>query len=655
LNIPDAPRENALSQLSSALVQFNPALSSAVVQHSESIKVKDAAQAQADWNKVHKDYAEAVESGVIPAGASRAYVEAYKSTELNTKQLMFGNSLHKAYDESGLKDSDDPATMKQFIEKQTQEFRKAALMRDNTDRYTPLEIANSKFDEGLQGHINSLTAQHIQYRADERTKLGKETAQTNAGLHIDKLYDPTDPTSHIASANAIMETFFHPMRGVAANGVTKSEANKLMVDTIATKMVESGDEGMAQIAKYIGTSQGNNLGGTVYAKNKFKEAADAIMTNKIRNSNWNWQERERRTLEEGGLGPEAQAQVKMEEEKRRTELWARADRAAGHAERMANRTEVNADTSLKTDSHVSVILTGLEAKDMTNPRVKVSFDWLKFNAPDKWMIMSNYVNTFKKEKAAYQDNPSSELASARLRYEMSRNPLGFDASRIMASANNGTINPNKVQPLMDDWDKARTHQDNPFLQNPGFTKLIEDLRRVAVKDMSDQYGPGAINAMKVEQQMRTNAYEWIEANPKGTYLDFIKEMKTQAEPLAQDFSPEFAKDEARKLTPKPVPQKDTRSFTEKVLPNAMGGKPKPAPVTPAQTGPPPMKPSEAFNAMKPEAFNAIKKMMQDPQTDDMELEAAIYNSGLWAFMKSNGRTPAEFKQLKDDLVKLRKK
>ncbi len=87
----------------------------------------------------------------------------------------------------------------------------------------------------------------------------------------------------------------------------------------------------------------------------------------------------------------------------------------------------------------------------------------------------------------------------------------------------------------------------------------------------------------------------------------------------------------------------------------MGGKDKPQPKTAAPTGPVPLKPSEAFGAMKPEGQELVKKMMLDPATDDMELEAAIYNSGLWAFMKSNGRTSAEFKSLKDELIKLRKK
>lgn len=657
-HIPDAPKENAFTQLADAMGVLNPALTKFAAVKAEEARAEDIAAAQKKFHDLRIEYADAVKQGLIPAGASRAYMEAYKATELDTKTQRFGLELHQAYDESGLKNLDDPGKMDEFIRDFTKKYRGGALMREGADMYTPREIADSKFDEKLNGYTQSLLAQHIQYRADERTKIGKEAAQTNAGLKIDSMFDPHDDTTHATTANAIMETFFDPKTGIASNGITNTEANKLMVDVIASKMVQYGDANFSKVADHITTFQNNKLGSTQYARNKFKEAEDSIIAHKIRDSNWNWQERERRTLEDGGLGPEAQAQLKIDEKKRQQELWAHQDKMNSHAERMANRSEVNADIDIKANSRVTAILTGLQAHDMTNPRVKEAFDWLRYNAPDKWMTMNNYVSSHKKEQSAFHDTPASDLVSARFRYEMSRNPLGFDPSQIMAAANNGTINPKSVGPLMDDWDKARTHMDNPLLQNPGFTKLIEDLRKVAVKDANDQYGPGAINAMRVEQQMRQNAYDWIEKNPKGSYLDFIKEMRAQAEPLAMDFSPEFAKDEANKLAkkqnPKPVPQKDTRSAYEKLAPNALGGKDKPEPVTPEAQGPPPMKPSEAFNVMKPEAQAQLRKLMQDPNADEMDIEATIYNSGLYAYMKSNGRSAAEFKALKDQLLGARK-
>jgi len=654
LNIPDAPQENSLSQLGAALSRFNPTLQNLAVQQVQLSNEENAATAsvhQAKWAAVNMEYADAVKAGLIPAGASPAYHSAYKSKELDSKQLRFAPKLHANYEASGLKDSDDPQAMQTFLAKEVGDYRAASLMKDGSDRYTPLEIANSKFDENLQGHVNSLMAQHIQYRTQERTRVGKEIAGQNVGLYIEKFYDASDPNSHIAAAKAIIESVYGPT-GIGTHGITKQETNNLVVDAIATKMVEMGDENVGLLAKYIGTSQGNNLAGGTYAKNKFKEASDAIMTNKIRQANWNWTERERHANEGEGVTPESEAA-------RKAKLWKEHDAAQQRQLQDLHNKDTSDHTKAQSSAAVSYILKGLDLRDMVNPYVKKSFDWLRDNDTSAWMTMTSYVNSYKKEKTAFHDSPASELAAAKLRYEMSRDPLGFDASRIMASANSGTINPSKVQTLMDDWDKARVHQDNPFMQNPGFTKLVEDLRKVAVKDMADQYGPGAINAMKVEQQMRTNAYDWIAKNPQGSYLDFIKEMRAQAEPLAQDFSPQFAEDEKvnqqKKVNPKPVPQKDTRSTMEKVLPNAMGGKPKPQPVTPAPTGPIPLKPSEAFTAMNPEAYQLVKKMMLDPETDDMELEAAIYNSGLWAFMKSNGRTPAEFKALKDDLIKLRKK
>jgi len=237
--------------------------------------------------------------------------------------------------------------------------------------------------------------------------------------------------------------------------------------------------------------------------------------------------------------------------------------------------------------------------------------------------------------------------------------MAFKPYEILNAANNGTLNPNKALALIDDWDKAKTHMDNPFLQNPGFTSLVNDIQKVVGKDEIDRGGEAAKNAMIVDHQMRRNAYNWIEQNPQGKYSDFIKSMQEQAEPLALAYSPDAKKDAAKKLTkdttPQTIPQKDTRSTMEKVLPNAMGGKSKPEPTLAAPNAPPIMKPSEAFSALKPDQQALIKKALADPNADDMDVTAVIHNSGLWAYLRSNGRTVAEFEQIKDQILKSRKK
>jgi hypothetical protein len=493
--------------------------------------------------------------------------------------------------------------------------------------------------------------QHTQYRTNERTSAGKEVQGQNVGLYIKQHYDSTDPNSQVSAANAIIESVFGPT-GAGRHGLTFRESNHLIVDALAVAMVEQGDEAIGNIARHIPTGGGNNLLTLPYAKNKFKEAADSIMTDKIRKSNWNYTERERAADEAMGITPEAKAA-------RNAQAWKDHDQAQQRQLAEYRQKDTIDHSKAQTNSAVSYILKGLDLKNMDSPYVKKSFDWLRENNGDAWMSMTNYVNSHKKEKSAFHDTPQSDYAAVKFRYDMSKNPMAFKPYEILNAANNGTLNPNKALALIDDWDKAKTHMDNPFLQNPGFTSLVNDIQKVVGKDEIDRGGEAAKNAMIVDHQMRRNAYNWIEQNPQGKYSDFIKSMQEQAEPLALAYSPELKKDEARKLTKSTTPQtvtpKDSRSTMEKVLPNAMGGKSKPAPVTNEPAGPAPLKLAEAAAAMKPESRALIQKMLQDPTTDENDLKAAIYNSGLWAFMKSNGRTPAEFKQLKDDLVKLRKK
>jgi len=654
LVIPEAQTENSLSQLGTALARFNPTLQNLAVTAVAARDTQDAAAgvvAQAKFDAVQMEYADAVRTGQIPAGASPAYHSAFRAKELDSKQLRFTPILHQQYEESGLKNSDDPKAIRAFLAKAEADYRAAALMKDGNDAYTPLEIVNSKFDENIRGQINSLMQQHVQYRTDERTKLGKEIAGQNIGLYIEQNYDATDPNSHVATANAIIESVFGPT-GVGRHGVTLREANHIIVDALASKMVELGDESIGNIAKHITTGPGSNVAMLPYAKNKFKEAADAIMTDKIRKSNWNWTERERNANLAAGISPEAEAG-------RKAEAW-KAHDAAQQRQIQENQNKDTVDhNKAQSNSAVSYILKGLELKDMSSPHVKKSFDWLRDNDTQSWMTMTNYANSYKKEKTAFHNTAATDFAAVKLRYDMSKNPMAFNSAEILNMANNQTIAPEKALALLDDWDKAKTHMDNPFLQNPGFTSLVNDIQKVVGKDEIDRGGEAAKNAMIVDHQMRRNAYNWIDNNPKGNYGDFIKAMQEQAEPLALAYSPEAKRDAERKQTKASTPQtttpKDTRSTMEKVLPNALGGKSKPESVLSVPTGPVPLKLSEAFTYMQTDSQAIVKKMMLDPATDEMDLKAALYNSGLWSTMKSNGRTSTEFQTLVDELIKRRKR
>ena len=655
LQIPEAQTENSLSHLGAALSRFNPVLRDLAVQQVEFSNEDNAAagvQAQAKFAAVNKEWADAVKAGELPAGASPAYHSAFKAKELDNKNLMYTPVLHQHYEESGLKNSDDPNAIRTFLSKEEADYRTAALLKDGSDVYTPLEISRSKFDENIRGQTSALMQQHVQYRTNARTEQGKAIQGQNVGLYVRQGYDTYDTQSHIAVAHAITQSVFGPT-GVGTHGLTFKESNNLIVDALATAMVEYGDEDIGvHIAQHIQTGGGNNLASTQYAKTKFKEASDAIMTDKIRKSNWNWTERDRAAKDAFGIGPEAEAA-------HNAQAWKEHDDAQQRLLKDYHDKGTVDHNKAQSNSASSYILKGLQLKNMDSPYVKKSFDWLRDNDHQAWMTMTSYVNSYKKEKTAFHDTTASDFAAGKLRYDMSKNPMAFDSYQVIAAANNGTINPNKIQPLLDDWDKAKVHMENPFLQNPEFTRLVNDIQKVVGKDEIDRGGEAAKNAMIVDHQMRTNAYNWLEQNPKGKYSEFIKAMQEQAEPLALAYSPELKKDEAKKLskstTAQTVTPKDTRSAFEKLAPTSLGGKDKPATVTEAPKGPVPLKLSEAAAAMKPESKALIQRLMQDPASDEQDIRAAIYNSGLYAWMKSNGRSPSEFLKLMDELISKRQK
>lgn len=645
---------SSLTQLGSALTALNPTLAQAGIAVVKEQRVEDTNAGKAKAAELRQEYADAVKAGHIPAGASQAYIDAYKATELDNRRLRYEIDLQKFYDENNLRNEDNTDVVAGKINEFSTQWRTGILQDENGEsKYSIRDLANSQFDDKLNGAAHSVLARHNQWRITEREREGKEAAMTNAGLVIDKFHKD-EP---LRMADEIVNAFYDPITGIAKNGLTHTEANRLMTEVIAAKAVEMGDESILDVAKNIFTNSksGARLSGRKETIEEFKKASDAIMSATIRNSNWNWTKRERAADEAAGVTPEAKAQ-------RTAQAWEEHD-AAQQRQLQEWRTKDTFDhIKAQSSSSVSYILKGLDLKDMNSPHVKKSFDWLRDNDPNTWMTMTNYVQSYKKERTAFHDTSTSEMKAAQLRYDMTRDPLHFNPANVMAAANQGLINPNKVQPLLDDWDKAKTHVDNPFLQNEGFKDLISGVRRAAAKDMNDQYGPGAILAMKAEKQMRENAYDWISRNkdnPKASYREFIKEMADQAENVTLDFSPHFAKKEARKedakQNPKPEPAPDTRSTYEKYAPNVLGGKSAPEPVKPEPKGPPPMTRGAALSAMKPEVSASFMSAMRDPNVDDVELEAMIHNSGLWSFMKANGRSPAEFKAIKDELMGSRKR
>lgn len=645
---------NMLSQLGAALTHLNPALAQAGIAITKEHRAQDSEAGAAKAGELRQEYAEAVKAGKIPAGNSQAYIDAYKATELDNQRMRYEVDLQKFYDENNFRNEDNTDLVANKLNEFSTKWRNGVLQsEDGQPKYSVRDIANAKFDDKLNGAAHSVLARHNQWRITEREREGKEAAMTNAGLVIDKFHK-TEP---LRMADEIVNAFYDPITGVAKNGLTHTEANHLMTDVIATKAVEMGDETILDVAKHIFTNSksGARLAGRTDTIAKFKQASDAIMASTIRNTNWNWTQRERAADEAAGVTPEMKSA-------KTAQAWQEHD--AAQVRQLQDWRNKDTFDHIKAQSALSssTILKGLDLKDMNNPSVKKSFDWLRDNDYQTWMTMTTYVNSYKKEKSAFHDTTASEMRAAQLRFDMSRDPLHFNPANVMAAANEGTINPNKVQPLLDDWDKAKTHVDNPFLQNEGFKDLISGVRRAAAKDMNDQYGPGAVLAMKAEKQLRENAYDWIsrnQGNPKASYRDFIKEMADQAENVTLDFSPHFAKKEARKeearQNPKPEPAPDTRSTYEKYVPNFVGGKSAPEPVKPEPKGPPPLTRGQALGAMKPEVSASFMSALRDPNVDDVELEAMIHNSGLWSFMKANGRSAAEFKAIKDELMGSRKR
>lgn len=650
---PAAPYQTSMfTQLGNALKDLNPALSNVGVEYA---KVRDAeAEAKAIRLKTENPemlLAQAVSRGNLPAGASPAFIRAFNMTDLKTKAQQFNGALYKAYDESGLAGVDDPAAFDNFATKFRADYWKNATQNEKGIQvYTDLEIEKSQFGQMIDNHVGALRGQHVQHRVAERTQQGLEAASNLAGTHLDEMFLIPQRDRNLKEwARKMTDSFDHPVTGITTAGISYTARNQALVDQVANKIAETGDMTLAEILDHIPTSQGNFLAGTKYAREKMKHVTDAVVAEKYREETQAWQHRERTSLEAVGLGPEAQARIKAQDEKRKLEIQKRQDRDYEHSYFMAQKAERAAFIDQTADAKTSYILKGLELGDLgergkwTAKYVK-HFDWMRDHAPKEWEALNTYIQNYRKEKGAYVPTPESIKLEAVLRSEMSLHPESFRPTRILRHINEGTISPDGGKALWDDWDRIKVHVDHPFMQNEEFQQTLKRAGRAAQQDAGDEYGGGAVRAEQATAQMRRLAYAWLENNPEGSFKDFNDAMSRNVDVILQDYATEYAKDREREKTRKEtvtVTPPDTRGPLEKLYKSA------PEPVK-QSTALPEINMETALQKLhqtRPQEVEELVQMMKDPNVNPDVLDAEFTNL-LYPYFKGNGRDAVDFSKFK---------
>jgi hypothetical protein len=562
----------------------------------------------------------AITRGLIPPGASPLLVKGYQRADLRNIATDYQAALQQAYlNDDKVRSSNDPAVLQSFVQEFRNKFREDFLTDPEGNAFTPLDLHEVFYpaQDQVDGQLRST---HASYRVQEHERIAEEVASARVNRHLDafseaevKNFRPQHAFDDIAAK--INQEFYHGTEGLVPNGMDGRRASKLIVDNIINHAVKMRDPEILQVLEHIKTP-GGTMSKTAYAKDQVVIAEEKIAELGRREQQWRWQ----LEAKKHALSPEEEAVRREEDYTRKLEMQTRSDEQYGREKKNWLKLDVQDMVSHRSNAEVSRVLTAVKMKDMDNPMLHNAMSWLRTENPDTYMKMEQYINTLTKEKKAFVETPESRLFYTQLRYDMSRNPDGFDSSRIFKGVADNMISDEKAGQLFDDWERNRTNMDHEFLKHPEFSRLLDTARQAVKKGADDDFSEGAIKSEEAAMSLRSFAGAWIQDHPGGKQTEFLKDMSGYLKPIMlqanEDYQAEQkAKKEAKENPPAPEAPKRTniQKFTDAVGITTPPEPPKaPEPTQPAK---PKFTPKHVAELMTKEQRTSITDIAEDLRKD----------------------------------------
>jgi len=230
-----------LRSLAQGLAKFDKGVSSLLAERQADQDKADAAQAEVDFHRNNQvGYAKAVEQGLIPAYASKAYMNSWKETEGRN----FGNQLterfNAAYAEWGGKDSEDPAAFDTFL---------SGFLSQNLPEGTDPQILaglRPQLRQMVEGGTSRYIADKdkaIKHKAETATVAGAQqgvTASRQKGLEKGQV----DYDEMFSGIDAARE------KGLKV-GMTAEKLDPQIMDMVSTEAVKAGGLEGKRILGYL--------------------------------------------------------------------------------------------------------------------------------------------------------------------------------------------------------------------------------------------------------------------------------------------------------------------------------------------------------------------------------------------------------------------
>jgi hypothetical protein len=488
-----------------------------------------------EWNKK-------VREG-LPPGANPWHERGYRRSALKQMSEDFFNDTHNAfYGEEGAeaRNSNDPKVMQKFLQDQEKK------LREGLGSASPLDI-QEVLNPSLSQHNQSLMRTHAAYRVSEREKDFEAQASaritqfaTDGLKELGPEMGPNERAFHLKDiATKINGVLYDPDTGYVVNGGQSptnrpkgvpSKGNEILINSLKAVAIREKNPAVLEILDHITNKDGAPISKTqagILAIESTEEHITAQKEREVRFNHWvkglPHEERQREHTEQTWARQDVEWQRKADEFKK---------------QEVANATE-------KMQEHYTKGLYAALRRSVTDPkggqeRIDAILQDAEQSFPKVAEHLHSLVHTSMKQRVDYEDNP---MEVAKIRVEMSRNPLGFKAGRLQQLVESKQLTVRTMMQLADDLERNQQRGDHPYMEQPDFVHMIGKVEQMAITDDSGEGKTVAslergVNAMG---EFRDKAQEWIEKNPNGSVASFRNYMREQIDPIVQRNNPEHKK------------------------------------------------------------------------------------------------------------------
>lgn len=520
---------NPMMQLSEALGKLEPTLLRGTSMLHEEYTKEEYAKGEKDFWDNREKWNTLIKAGQIPEGVSPYYQRGLQRASLKQHADTFYAQAHADfYGEAGAeaRQSNDPATMQKFLNDARTKFHQENLKNGDKDLYSPLDM-HEVFNPQMEQVFGSMMKTHAAYRVGEREKEYEALATVNIGQSIERNLKQIRPTDadHVRQfyikqaadeANAVL---YDPDKGAVRNGMLPSKGSQILISTIATKMMESGNRDYRAVLDNIKTKDGASIGKTKDALAAMQSAEEHITDREIKMEHL---DRSRGKY---------QYEDKAQEEAYKS--WAERDKAKAQDATLEDRAKTIFTALRMTDTAKSV-----EMIDTTIREAEQAGD--RKGA----MELREMVSKLTKQRSDYEENP---VTIAKLRMEMSSDPLGFDVKKLATAIDQKDIKTGTMMQMMDDLERLRANGDHPFLKQSFFHRLTTEVSGAMADKYGDtEFGEGAIRKGEAIAELNDEANMWLKENPEGKYSEFTKHLSGIKKDLIERHNAAYGADQKRK-------------------------------------------------------------------------------------------------------------